>query len=170
MSQLAKNFKYLAVGILFFEFAFYQFYYWNYYANESWRWWHYGYKESMTYVSENHDAYNKTIIDNTYEPSLIRYLFWSKTDPKLVFDLDDDLRNDIDGFRGYCNVNQTCFVDFGPKFKLEQLKTNNLYLISQEKNLGGDWDLRIDTPANLEILKTVVNPINKPIFYILRVR
>jgi len=156
--------------ILFFEFSFYQYYYWNFYRNESWRWWHTGYKEAMQYVAANKNNYSKVVMDNTYEPALIRYLFWSKSDPKMIFSLEDKMDKKVGSFNGFCLDEKICFVDFQDKFKIDNLSKGVLYLISQERNVGGDWDWSKNPPEGIEVQKTVRNYDGTPIFYLVTKR
>jgi len=168
LTKLKTWLRVVACLVLIFEFVNFQYYYWNFYRNESWRWWHVGYKESMQYIADNKDKYNKVIMDNTYEPSLIRFLFWNKIDSKPVYNLVDNKDTDVDGFNGYCLENKFCFVNFENKFKLENMKENTLYLISQERNVGGDWDWSKTPPSGIKVLKTVYNYQNFPIFYLVK--
>ncbi len=161
-----NKFKFLVVMILIFEFLRFQYFYWNFYRDQSWKWWHTGYKQSMQYIAENKDKYQKVIMDNTYEPALIRFLFWNKIDSHLIFDFADNKDVDIDGFNGYCLQNKYCFVNFKDKFRLENMKDNTLYLISQERNVGGDWDWSKTPPSGITVLKTIYNYQNFPIFYL----
>jgi len=142
-----KKFKLFFILMLLFEFSRFQYYYWNFYRNQSWRWWHTGYKESMQYISENKDKYEKVVMDNSYEPALIRFLFWNKIDSEKVFELDDS--------RDYfCIDSRFCF---SRNLKKEGLGKGILYLISEERSGGKDWG---------EVLKTVYNYQNSPIFYL----
>ncbi|MBU2592461.1 glycosyltransferase family 39 protein, partial [Patescibacteria group bacterium] len=55
--------------------------YFVHYPKETYRWWHYGYKEAIGWLKQNQQDYQKIIINNGYEPALIRYLFWTEADP-----------------------------------------------------------------------------------------
>jgi hypothetical protein len=157
-----NRFKLLFAIFFVYEFLRFQFYYWNFYRDQSWRWWHTGYKQSMQYVLNNQDKYQKVVMDNTYEPSLIRFLFWNKYDSRKVFNL-----NDKDNF---CLDDRFCFVNFDDKFRTENMKKNILYLISQERNVGGDWDWSKTPPSGITVLKTVYNYSNFPIFYLVSLK
>ncbi|MDD2482717.1 MAG: glycosyltransferase family 39 protein [Candidatus Shapirobacteria bacterium] len=163
--------KYIGVFlslILFFEFSYFQYYYWNSYKQDSWRWWHYGYKEIMKSVVELENDYEKVLIENTYEPALPRYLFWSKYNPQRVFSLKDQNNEKIDGFEGFCLDNKDCFVNFGDGiFNVKNMVNNHLYMISQSLNIGGDWYWNENPPAGVKVLKTVRNPIGEPLFYLI---
>ncbi len=152
--------KYILFFILLFEFSRFQYYYWYFYRDQSWKWWHTGYKQSMQYIANNSYKYQKVLMDNTYEPALIRFLFWNKVDSRLLANFGYNQDIDVDGFKGYCLQGKYCFVNFADKFKSDNLKNNTLYLVSQERSPGLD-------KGGLEILKTVTNYYSQPIFYLI---
>lgn len=159
-------FRLIALLLLFTEFLFYQNYYWNFYRTESWRWWHIGYKEAMQYVSANREKYKTVVMDNVYEPTLIRYLFWTKTDPRQVFRLDDKMTEKVGGFDGFC-LGNSCFVNYANKFEAKNLQTGTLYMVSHEKTVGGDWDWGKTPLDGVKTMKTVRGYSGQPIFYLL---
>lgn len=164
--------KYLVLSgvalIFLFEFINYQFYYWNSYKRESWRWWQYGYKEIMISLAQEKNKYKKVMIETVYEPGLIRYLFWLKVDPKKSFSINDNLvAKSVEGYDGYCIDQSTCFVNFGNKFDVNKLNSDTLYLISHEKSVGGDWNWGNNPPSNVKVIKGVYNPWKEPVFYLL---
>jgi len=153
--------------VLIFEFCNYQYYYWNFYRSESFRWWHFGYKQAMVYIADNSIRYDKILMDNTYEPSLIRFLFWNKVDPKNIFEITDKMENNIDGWGGFCIDKKNCFVDFGGRLESGKMNSKVLYLISQERNVGGDWDWSKDPPNGIKTLRTIRDPEGLPLFYLI---
>lgn len=159
IGEIGKNWRILVGLVLIFEFAFFQYYYWGFYRTESWRWWHTGYKAAMSYVYENKDTYEHVLIDNTYEPALIRYLFWNRVDPAAIMDLEDK--------GNYC-VDKVCFMDFSNNLDINHLDNKTLYLLSQEKNIGGLRDLEKEPPENAEVLKTVRNFYGNSVFYLVK--
>jgi len=160
----------LLIPILFIplmEFLHYQHYYWKHYPIDSWRWWHYGYKEAMTSLISLEKDFNQVLIETTYEPALIRYIFWKKYDPQKIYHLDDQLKeNAVEGLTGFCLDEKVCFVNLRGDLRKEQVKGNTLYLISQEKNIPGDWDWSESPPDWVEVIKTIKNPWGDPIFYL----
>jgi 4-amino-4-deoxy-L-arabinose transferase-like glycosyltransferase len=162
-----KTFGLLAILVLLAEFSYFQYYYWTSYRQESWRWWHYGYKEVFSELKINETNYEKALIENTYEPALVRYLFWNKIDPKLVFGINDKMKSkEVEGFDGFCLNQKICFVDFNGKIIGSDLKPNYLYLINQEKNIGGDWDWSKNPPKGVVTISRVNNLENNPLFYL----
>lgn len=148
--------------------------YYNDWNVEGWRFWQYGYKEAMNYIKENDSKYSRIYFNNTYEPTLSRFLFYYNYDPKTFqqqFD-GDWIRTDVEeGFDGFKLGDKYYFgtIESGkdPYTGLDELlKKDQLYLVSvrDEANLA-DW--RLDPPTNFVLLKTIVNPFNEPIFYVI---
>jgi 4-amino-4-deoxy-L-arabinose transferase-like glycosyltransferase len=154
--------------VLFFEFAYFQSYYWNSYKLDSWRWWQVGYKEMVLSVNKISSDYKKVLIENTYEPALPRFLFWTKFDPRKVFGLNDNKSAEIiDGFEGFCLDTKFCFVNFGDGvFDIKNMVKDNLYVINHSLNVGGDWDWSKNPPEGITTLKTIKNPLGENLFYL----
>lgn len=149
------------------EFLHYQHYYWKHYPFDSWRWWHWGYKEAVNSLVSLENEFDQIMIETTYEPALIRYLFWKKYPPQKVFNLNDQIKpRAVDDLSGFCLDNRTCFIDFEGMLKKEQIKKDVLYLISQERNVSGDWSE--SAPEWIEVIKTIRNPWGDPIFYLVK--
>lgn len=167
-SAIKGKWLYLAIVILLLEFVYYQYYYWQNYKKESWRWWHSGYKELMSSINKVDYNYSRVLIDNTYEPALIRYLFWNKIDPKKVFNLVDQMNTKLDGYYEAFKLPETnvYFVDFKGPIKSELIEKNTLYAFSQTINVVGERDINVDKIDNVNIIKTVRNYDGTPIFYL----
>lgn len=145
--------------------------YWVHYPKQSWRWWHIGYKESMNFMKDNEGKYKLLVFNNTYEPVLIRYLFWWQYPPdkfQKEFSIDKPQENILPGFSGFSLENKYYFgtAKDTPGGVIEFVKSGILYLVSQRDEVGGDWDWEKNTPQGIKVLKTVRNPYNEPIFYI----
>lgn len=168
-SLIKGKWWYLAGMILFFEFVYFQYYYWQNYKMESWRWWHSGYKELMLTIEREKSNYLRVLIDNTYEPALIRYLFWNKVNPKSVFNLTDKTNIRLDDYYNAFKLpnSNIYFVDFKGSIKPELIKTGTLYAFSQDNNVMGNRDLNIEKADNANIIKTIRNPEGVPIFYLI---
>lgn len=159
---------------LMLEFLNFQHYYWVHYQAQSWRWWQDGYKEAIHSIRALtlDGKYQKVVIENTYEPSYIRYLFWTKTDPRLMFGVSDEMKpGEVDGLSGFCLPEQIeCFVDFQGTPPQSVVKKGTLYMISQDRNVPGDWDWEKSGPKNVNVIKTIRNPYGYPIFYLITAR
>ncbi len=169
--------KVLLSGILILALANYFLYFHRYYIHypvESWRWWQVGFKEALNEVNKLEPKYNKVIINNTYEPSLIRYLFYSKYDPAKFhqqFTTDQMIQEIEPGIKGFKLNEKVAFGYLTEKFAKEGgfesvMKPGMLYLVSARDEANGG-DLRTYPHTNFVIIKTIVNPKNQPIFYIL---
>lgn len=144
--------------------------YWVDYPRESWRWWHVGYKEAMSFMKENEKEYDAFVFNNTYEPSLIRFLFWWKYPPdKFLQEFSGDKPKEgiLPGFNGFSIGSRYYFGSMGQDLGVVKFaKPNILYLVSQRDEVPGDWDWEKDPPAGITVLKTVRNPYSEPIFYV----
>ena len=151
------------------EMIFYLHQYYTHYPKDSWRWWQAGYKEPMVYIRENQDEYDRVLINNTYDPALIRLLFWTKYDPAQFhqeFMGDEAQKNILSGFDGF-KVDKFYFGSLNKDKSLEEILTpKTLYLISQEDEVPGDWDWRKEPPLGVKVLKTSTNPNGGLLFYL----
>jgi hypothetical protein len=152
--------------VLVFEFSYFQYYYWTSYRLDSWRWWHYGYKEIMQLSSKYYKDYENVYFENSYEPAYPRFLFWNKIDPKTVLNVDDNLKeNAVAKYSGFC-YQKFCFLNMGSLIDANKFKKNTLYILSQPINIGGDWDWSKNAPEGIKVLETVKEPNGNPLFYL----
>jgi 4-amino-4-deoxy-L-arabinose transferase-like glycosyltransferase len=168
-----KWLKSLFLSIIFcfllIEMIFYLHQYYVHYPKDSWRWWQYGYEKTMVYIKENQLDYEKVLINSTYEPALVRFLFWTKYDPARFhqeFTGDEAQENILPGFDGF-KVDKFYFGSLNKEGSLgEILSPRTLYLISQEEEVPGDWDWRKEPPSGVKVLNAVTNPMGEPLFYL----
>jgi len=147
--------------------------YYVHYPVESWRWWQIGYREAFSYIKEHQDEYDTIVINNTYEPSLIRFLFYMQYDPKIFrqqFTIDQSQKGILPGIDGF-KLDKFYFGTLSVENKganrlAEVLTPKMLYLASQRDEIVGDLDLGIDAPKEIRVLKTITNPLGDPIFYL----
>ncbi len=171
-----KNFKYLAVILItlaVFNFTFYLHRNFIDYPLESWRAWHFGFKEAMQYVDKNSLSFDKVLINNTYEPSLIRFLFWSEYDPDKFhknFKGDKPQENITDGFNGFSlederdsSSNKYYFGKInGPYEGLINDKT--LFVASALNDITNPDTLN---DKRVKLLETIYSPTGEAIFYLI---
>ncbi len=151
---------FLVVACLWiFSFIRFEYFYWRLYKIDSWRWWHVGYKELIQSVKQKEGDYEGVRIENSYEPALIRYLFWSMTDPEIIFGLDDSQDQ-------FCIKNKICFIRYEDNFWSGLVK-GVLYVVSHERNVGGDWDWEKNPPEQVTVLDTIRNSLSTPLFYVI---
>lgn len=157
------------VAILFiFNVTFYLYRYYVHYGPESWRWWHVGFKEAMQYMDSVDEKYSMVGFNNTYEPSLIRFLFWNKIDPADFQSRYKQTLTNGEVFPGYDGFKFTNKYFFGSSSKpiQEILPPGTLYMVSARDEVPGDWDWSVNPPGGIKTLKTIRNPRNEPIFYV----
>lgn len=162
----------VVIAVLFvFNFVFYFHRYYYHYPVESWRWWHSGFKEAMEYMETIDQNYSKVGFNNTYEPSLIRFLFWNQISPE---DFQQNYPKTLEigemepGFIGFKLKEKYYFRnDKNNKPVLEVIPSGMLYMVSARDEVEGDWDWSENPPSGIKTLKTIRNPQNKPIFYVI---
>ncbi len=148
----------LALFLIFiFNLTFYLHRYFSHYPLESWRAWHFGFKEAFIYVKDNQERYDKVLINNSYEPSLIRFLFWTKYDPKKFH--QEFMVDDYSGF----SLDKYYFGK--PQGPIENiLDKKTLFVASARDDITNPETLN---NANISLLKTIYSPTNEPIFYLI---
>ncbi len=153
-----------------FQFAWVAHYYLIHYSQDSWRWWHVGYKSAMQQLAGQADNYGRVFINNSYEPSLIRFLFWTAYPPAKFhsqFVIDQPQDNIAPNYNGFSLDGKYFFGNFNKSNWTEFLLPNSLYLISQRDNVAGDWDWRKTPPDNIRVLHASTNAFDSPILYLI---
>lgn len=151
--------------------------YYVHYPKESWRSWQVGYREVFAYIKEHESQYKTIIINNTYEPALIRFLFYMKYDPaqfhqKFTGDkMMPEITRGIDGFK----LDKFYFGELsGGASGLGAIATvltpETLYLASAREDIGEKLYLGVESEKIVKVLKTVNNYLGEPIFYIVTAR
>lgn len=160
--------------IFFIYFSWVANYYLFLYPKLSWRWWHVGYKTAYHQLDHLQSSYSRIFINNTYEPSLIRFLFYTRYPPaqfQKQFVIDQPKPNIVPGYTGFSLADRYFFGTFTPLAAKEGLANhllpNSLYVISQRDDIAGDWDWRLTPPVGVKVLFTSVNPDNQPILYLI---
>lgn len=149
------------------------YYYFADYPSLSWRWWQPGYKSAITVLASLAPNYSRVFINNSYEPSLIRFLFWTRYPPAKFhanFTLDQPLTHIAPEYDGFTLDGKYFFGSFSSQAHTDGVGNHflpgALYLISQRDDVGGDWDWRSSPPSNVSVLHTVVDPNGQPLFYL----
>ena len=169
-----KVLRKLAVAITFITLVYSFGVYWNrysaHYRYESAKFWHYGYEEIFGKLAQYLPSQGKLFINNTYEPSLIRFAFFTKLSPNefqrsFTTDNPDSFKNDyFSGFRFGENI------FFGQAKNLasiqELLQPGDIYLAVQGKEVPGDWDWSLTPPEGLTVLDHTNDVYGKPLFYL----
>lgn len=135
--------------------------------------WQYGYQDSLRYINQHKSEYDRILVTMNADPPLYRtllYLHYPPRDFQKQFTGDKPRPSILFGFSGY-SVGKLYFVkqdrDFFPLEGLSSVINNKtLYLISQEHDIGGDWDWRVDPPKRIKVLHTTLDPWSKPLYYV----
>lgn len=147
------------------------------YPKESWRFWAYGYKEAMMYLKKEENNFDRIFINNSYEPSILWFLFWSQYPPAVVqktlsggLDYQTGLipgAKIVELGRYYFYLPNDENWKYGGLEEILKLNPNALVLASASDDTAGDKDLRAFPLTNTKLLKTIISPEGKPIFYFL---
>ncbi|KKT76333.1 MAG: hypothetical protein UW69_C0001G0029 [Microgenomates group bacterium GW2011_GWA2_44_7] len=138
------------------------------YRFESWRAWQYGYKEAIQALSTEPKI---KVISYKGEPALIRYLFWSKTDPRWFqanFTGDKFTSDVIPGLDGFRVGPDLFFGNLNNKVALEDfLKPGMTFLTVQGRDIPGNWVL--NATSNFELIKVIKDPeYSQPLMQVLK--
>lgn len=171
--KVFKGLTFILIVLALINIIFYFHRYFIHYPIESWRWWHVGFKEAINFVQKKEASYGKVIINNSYEPSLIRYLFYTNYDPKIFhqqFKGEQEIKDILPGINGFSLGNKVYFAKLdennrGAEGFEKVMKKGMLYMASARDEVNGD--LRTYEHQNFKILKTIVNPAGEPIFFVL---
>lgn len=151
--------KLVILSVIAFQLIGVAYYYLQVYRLQSWRWWNVGFKDAMTSLAQRSANYQQVFINNTYEPSLTRFLFWSGYSPALFqkqFTGDQNKANIALGYDGFSLGDKYFFGTFNSSN--HRLQNNSLYLLSQRD----DGPL----PDHAQLLHTSSNGFADPIFYL----
>lgn len=158
------------IGLLV-NFAAYVYRYSAHYRYESARVWQYGYESLFKQALPYLDRPGKVFINNTYDPALYRFAFYTKLPPldfQKMFKGDIPTENILPGFTGF-QFGDRFF--FGRAVSLEALQNllspGDLYLAVQGEEIPGDWDWSQSPPAGIKALATVRNFYGQPLMYVL---
>jgi len=143
------------------------------YPARSWRWWQVGYKQIMYQLVPLASQYDKIYINNTYEPALPRFLFWTAYPPHEYlrnFKTDQSVPNVVDGFDGFVFADKYYFGSFNDQARTQglanYLQPGNLYILSQRDDVGPGVDWRSSPPQGIEVKGVSTNSYNEPILYL----
>lgn len=161
----------LFVIVLLIAFAAYFHRYSDHYRYESATLWNYGYENIFTDLKPLTSKYDKVYINNTYQPSLLLFLFYTRYSPtdfqkNFITDVMDTYKSP--SFHGFIFDNK---YYFGESPNLDELKTlmtdKVLYLATQNREGMGDWDWAINPLEGTKVLASQKNILGQPLFYIL---
>lgn len=158
--------------LFIFHFAGVAQYYLEVYPIRSRAWWQVGYKQTMAEVSRYSPEYSRVLINNTYEPSLIRFLFWTSYPPAKFhtnFTLDQEVTGIVTNYNGFTLDGKYFFGAFSKESSgsfTTRMLPGSLYVISQRDDIPGGWDWRTTPPDRVRVLSTITDYANQPLFYL----
>ena len=138
--------------------------YYTIWSNESWKLWHYGFEQTIKEVELIENEFERIYFNNTYEPMLPRFLFWTDYNMKdfqaqFVDDKHVDQVNEH--FYGF---NLTDKYYFGEIQKpIEPLAKPGVLIVASTDDITNP---AIFESQDLELIKTIFSPEDTPIFYI----
>ena len=167
----SRLFVFISLALLVISLCFWWHEYFVHYPKKSYEYWHYGYQEMISWLKDNQAGYQRVIINNNYEPGLIRYLFWTKKELSWLrnnFQGDQVKEGVLNNFNGF-NVGNVFFGGINQEDKIgwltENLNENSVYLAFQGDEAPGDWNWQEEPPAGLKILEAFNNPLNELMAY-----
>lgn len=164
--QKIRYLAWLLIILAVFNFTFFLHRYFIDYPYESSRAWHFGFKEVMQYADKNSSSFDKILINNTYEPSLIRFLFWSGYDPDKFhrnFKGDKQKGQVAEGFNGFSLEDKFYFGKMDGPFE-EVINSNTLFVASALDDITNPDTLK---DKRVKLLETVYAPSGEIIFYLI---
>lgn len=143
--------------------------YWVHNPTYSERWWHYGFKEGITFIKENQKDYDKVVITTAGEPPWIFFAGFYEYDPSLWqknFPIGNDV--EVPGIGKVSHIDKFYFgspsggvYDWG-----RAVDAKTLYLATA-KEVNVNLILEPErTPGNLTLLKAIPYPSGEPAFYL----
>ncbi len=163
-------FLFLFIGMIF-----YCHQYFVDWPRESWRFWHYGYKEAMLTVAQKENDFDRLVFNNTHEPILLRFLFWTKKDPHWFhenFNLDQETERIFPEFLGFRLGDRYVFGRITGEDKMKSLLSflddSTIYWAFQKDDVPGDWNWQEETPEEVEVIDLVREYFSRePFIYLL---
>jgi 4-amino-4-deoxy-L-arabinose transferase-like glycosyltransferase len=159
------------VGAYAWGFISYQHNYWNHYAWDSERWWHAGYENAIKTAYADAEQYDRVIISNAGEPSLIFFLGWSQFPPDQFHKNYPMPKETVPGFGSISKLDKFYFGQPSPEVDLydlaKVLPDKTLYL-AVAKEVKVNLILEPERlPNDLKMIKAVAYPSGEPAYYLL---
>lgn len=169
--MIRKSLLALLIILVLINFAGFWHRYEEHYRFESARVWNYGYEPIFAKLKSLDDGKGRIFINNTYDPALLRFAFYTQLPPKdfqQQFKTDVPVDNILPGFNGFQFGDR---VYFGRAANLESLigllRPGDLYLAVQGEEVPGDWDWSKNPPEGIRSISAVNDVYGLPLMYIL---
>lgn len=160
----------LTAAALIYSFGHYWVRYSVHYKYESAKFWSNGYEDIFTKLAKLMPIKGDLYINNTYEPSLIRFAFFTKLPPMQFqeqFTTDNPTSYKSALFTGFKFGSHIYFGQVNNGITLNQLlKPGDIYLAVQGKEVPGDWDWSVNPPSGLKVIAVTRDVSGKSLFYL----
>ena len=134
--------------------------------------WQYGYEQAFKLLSPELATKNNIFINNTYEPSLQKFLFFTQYTPakfQKEFTGDKTVTSLIPNFDGFRLGNNLYFGSIRAGVSLgDFLNSGDLYVASQKNEIPGDQDWSVETPSDISVLGVTRDVFGQPLFTVLK--
>lgn len=147
--------------------------YTTHYRVQSAKVWSYGYEQAFTILKDLHPQ-GRIFINNSYEPSLIRFAFYTRLPPQdfqKLFQGDKMVPNILPNFEGFRFGDNYYFgqIHYADVHRIqdsfrELMKPGDLYLAVQLIEIDGAWDWMQSPPEGLKGFGQVKAIDGKPLF------
>jgi hypothetical protein len=142
------------------------------YKYDSARFWQYGFDSIFTQLKSAIPTARNIYINNTYEPSLLKFAFYTQYPPAKF---QKDFRGDQPGsynigiFNGFRFGDNYYFGQVGNLDGLDKLlQPGDIYLAAQMKEIPGDWDWSKTAPFGLQTIGFTRDVLGQPLFTIVK--
>lgn len=138
------------------------------------RHWNHGYQQIMEDLQPYLVDANHVYINNVYEPSLLRFAFFTGLEPidfqeMFVSDVPDQQINTY--FNGFSLGEKYHFGRIDSYQNLTQLlEEGDIYLAVQGDEIPGDWDWSQSPPEGIKAISMVKDVLGQPLFYLLTLK
>lgn len=144
----------------------------DHYRFESARVWNFGYESIFTQLKSLDNGLGRIFINNTYDPALLRFAFYTQFLPKdfqRQFKTDVPAENVVPGFNGFQFGDRYFFGQIDRYENLSDLlEVDDLYLAIQGKEIPGDWDWSKNPPDGIKAIATTYDVFGSPLMYLLK--
>lgn len=153
-----------------FNLSSYWYEYSTHYRYQSAHHWHYGYQQIMTDLKPYLADANNVYINNVYEPSLLRFAFFTGLKPvdfQAMFTTDVPDQTINTEFNGFTFGKKYHFGEINDYRNLTLLlEEGDIYLAVQGREVPGDWDWSESPLEGTKVLSSVKDIMGQPLFYL----
>lgn len=176
LEKLKLNHKKIVVLIMSILIVFSFANYWNRYSHhyrfESANFWNYGYEQVFTELKNKTSEFDKVYINNTHQPSLLPFLFYTMYPPvqfQSNFTTDNFQSFTESGFTGFKLDEKYFFGQVSSLENFEKIMTpGSAYVAVQGVEIPGDWNWEKEPPVWVKSVFSTSDHLRTSKFYILK--